>query len=126
MYNRYQNNSISSLSINQQIAIVLGDISQKLDTSHQLFAQLNAAESIALGEKTIQIATTFATIIDEGISETIAQGVDPVTESALRELRGYFVSLPIIITQYVTSRDQELYQRLQDSIKNMEQSWKRQ
>lgn len=124
-HQKYQTAAAHSMSINQQIAIILGDLRRRLIESDRLFHDLKAAQAIALGEKNSKIATSFATILSEGIEEAlITQHMPKNSIDALKEIKDYFVSIAILITKFNYSRDQQLLHRLSKSIADMEVAWR--
>lgn len=124
-YQKYQTAAANSMSINQQIATILGDLRRRLIESDKLFKELKAAQAIALGEKNTQIATSFAAILSEGIEEALANPSLPKSSiEPLKEIKDYFVSIAVLITKFNYSRDQQLLARLTASIQTMETTWR--
>lgn len=124
-YQKYQAAAANSMSINQQIATILGDLRRRLLESDKLFKELKAAQAIALGEKNTQIATSFASILAEGIEEALANPNLPRSSiEPLKEIKDYFISIAVLITKFNYSRDQELLARLTTSIQTMETTWR--
>lgn len=124
-YQKYQAAAANSMSINQQIATILGDLRRRLLESDKLFKELKAAQAIALGEKNTQIATSFASILAEGIEEALANPHLPRSSiEPLKEIKDYFISIAVLITKFNYSRDQELLARLTTSIQTMETTWR--
>lgn len=124
-YQKYQVATANSMSINQQIATILGDLRRRLIESDKMFKEFKAAQAVALGEKNTQIATSFAGILSEGIEEALANPNLPKSSiEPLKEIKDYFVSLAVLITKFNYSRDQQLLARLTASIQTMETTWR--
>jgi hypothetical protein len=124
-YQKYQNASANSMSINQQIATILGDLRRRLIESDKLFKELKAAQAIALGEKNTKIASSFATILSEGVAEALTNPNLPASSvEALKEIKDYFISMAILIAKFNYSRDPVLFERLVNSIQTMESTWR--
>lgn len=125
LYKRYQNTSTTVLSINLQIATILKILTDKINESNELFKSFKAKQAIELGENASKIATSFATIISDAVYElTNDSSVDSQTKKDLKELNDYFISIAVLITQFNYSRDENLFERLVNSIKAMEKAWR--
>lgn len=125
LYQKYHAVAAHSMSINQQIATILRDLNNRLIESDRLFKELKANQAITLGEKNSKVATAFATILSEGIEESlINQHLPKNSVDALKEIKDYFVSIAVLITKFNYSRDQQLLNRLSKSIADMEAAWR--
>lgn len=125
LYKKYHSVAAHSMSINQQIATILKDLNKRLIESDVLFKELKANQAIALGEKNSKIATSFATILSEGVEEALVnQHLPKDSIDALKEIKDYFISIAVLITKFNYSRDQQLFNRLSKSIADMEAAWR--
>lgn len=124
MYNRYKQTSIQGLTVNQQIATVLKDISMKLQESERLFRSYKLAASIETGEKAVYKSIALSNIMEGYINQTLKkhQGNTGIIEG-LKELQLHFDNLHQIINQYVIKRNKELYEKIILNLKAMEDFW---
>lgn len=124
MYNRYKQSSLQSLTVNQQISIVLKNINQQLQTSDDLFRNFQIAESIEIGEKCIYKAIALSDIMDGYINRSLEEPQTDDVKDGLKSLQCHFIHLHQTVNQYMVNRDKELLERIIKNLEAMEKFWK--
>lgn len=125
MYDRYKKTSFQGLTVNQQVAGILGDLVRDLKKSDDLFKSYDTAKSLEIAEKSIYKAIGLSSFIEKYADDVMAQ---PDTTEELKkgliDLKHHFEVLHKIIISYASSRSEKIFEQIIKNLKMMEDFWK--